>query len=91
VHGVRWTELANREIINLYNGHRLGPLGQADLALDEESGAIREIIVRPRRGLFDGRREFVIPWDAVRRIGPEVIIVDLEPNERQRREPREKD
>lgn len=77
---MRLSELGTKEIINLYNGERLGTLGEAELVLDEETGDIEEIIVPARAGLFRSQRETVIPWSVIRRIGPEVIIVEVEPD-----------
>lgn len=88
---MRWSQLAQREIINLWNGHRLGPIGQADLLVDEASGRIEELLVPPHQGIWRARRSVVIPWQAVRRVGPEVIIVEIEPTDgRERSSSREK-
>ncbi|WP_053959020.1 YlmC/YmxH family sporulation protein [Sulfobacillus thermosulfidooxidans] len=76
---MRFSELASKEIINLSNGSRLGPLGDTDLEIDPENGAIQAILVPPR-GRF-GRQiqqPTQIPWRSIRRIGPEVMIVDLD-------------
>lgn len=76
---MRMSELAGKEIINLLTGERLGLVGEADLVVDEASGRIAEIVMPGRRGLWGNRAPCVIPWTAVRRIGPEVVIVELEP------------
>ncbi|MCL6638451.1 MAG: YlmC/YmxH family sporulation protein [Firmicutes bacterium] len=79
---MRMAELAGKEIVNIYNGARLGVVGETDLAVDIESGEISSIIL-PKRGNFismwvDRSQQLVIPWEAVRKIGEEVIIVDLD-------------
>ncbi|MDQ0286636.1 YlmC/YmxH family sporulation protein [Desulfofundulus luciae] len=78
---MRLTELAGKEIVNIYDGARLGVVGESDVAIDIETGQVQSIIL-PRRGnpisfWFD-RQQLVIPWEAVRKIGSEVIIVDLD-------------
>ncbi|GAB6173831.1 YlmC/YmxH family sporulation protein [Paradesulfitobacterium aromaticivorans] len=79
------SELAGKEIINLYDGAKLGLVGDADLAL-APSGHIEAIILTSRSG-FSGffssmserdRDILVIPWQAVKKVGSEVIIVDLQ-------------
>lgn len=73
------SELGAKEIVNLLTGERLGLVGDTDLVLDEnDGGRIVELHVPARRGLFAGRGVVTIPWSAVRRIGPEVVLVELE-------------
>lgn len=78
---MRMGELIGKEIININNGRRLGVVGDSDMAVDIESGDIRSIIL-PRRNniinLWVDRQNLVIPWDAVKKIGTEVIIVELD-------------
>jgi len=74
-------ELAGKEIVNMYNGSRLGVVGESDIVLDAESGEIRSIILPRKNNIINiwfDRQNLVIPWEAVRKIGSEVIIVDLD-------------
>lgn len=78
---MRLAELAGKEIVNIYDGARLGVVGESDVAIDIDTGQVQSIIL-PRRGnpisfWFD-RQQLVIPWEAVRKIGAEVIIVELD-------------
>ncbi|MBS4022402.1 MAG: YlmC/YmxH family sporulation protein [Dethiobacter sp.] len=76
------SRLSRKEIINIYDGARLGYVGESDLVIDSESGIIKAIIiVQKGLGMKMGRssRELVIPWDSVKKIGEEVLIVDLSP------------
>lgn len=75
---MRFSELATKEIINLNNGVRLGLLGDTDLVINPETGQIEQIVVIPRGRLGKGGHTVDIPWSAVRRVGPEVLIVELE-------------
>ncbi|MCY0879818.1 MAG: YlmC/YmxH family sporulation protein [Firmicutes bacterium] len=73
---MRMSELASKDIINLTTGIRIGSVGDSDLVINPETGAIEAIVVTPRGRLNRGQR-IEIPWKAIRRIGPEVMIVDL--------------
>lgn len=78
---MRLSEMVGKEIVNIYDGGRLGVVGDSDLVIDEESGRVQSIIL-PNRGNFVSfwvdRQHLVIPWEAVKKIGTEVIIVDLD-------------
>ncbi|BAF59462.1 MAG: YlmC/YmxH family sporulation protein [Pelotomaculum sp.] len=78
---MRMCDLVGKEIVNMFNGARLGVVGESDMAIDLESGQIRSIIL-PRKGGFINlwleRQQLVIPWESVRKIGSEVIIVELD-------------
>ncbi len=73
---MRMSELASKDIINLSNGGRLGSLGDSDLLINPESGAIEAILV-PMHGRGHRGQKLEIPWAAIRRVGPEVMIVDM--------------
>ena len=75
---MRLSELAGKRIINLYDGEIIGAAGESDLLIDAASGLISEIVIPPGRGPLAARRPLSIPWAAVRKIGPEVIVVDIE-------------
>ena len=71
------SELREREVVNLLDGRRLGLA--SDLEIDAESGKIRAIVV-PGPGkflwLFGKSEDFVIPWESIRKIGVDVILVE---------------
>lgn len=74
---MKLSELIGKEIINLANGERLGIVTDTELLIDSETGKIDSIVI-PRRGGFGRKRNsFVIPWKAIKRIGAELIIVDV--------------
>lgn len=89
---MRLSELMGKEIINLYDGSRLGNISNADLVLDLVEGAITAIVLPARGGwlsFLGGRQEVVIPWEAVHKVGSEVVVVSLDPTYSRRREQRE--
>ncbi len=74
---VRTSELRTREVINISDGRKLGAV--VDVDIDLESGRLRAIVVPGQRGMFSifGRNEdIVIPWDKIKRIGQDVILVE---------------
>ena len=78
----KFTDLHCKEVICIRDGRRLGFVADARIELPE--GRICAILVPcPFRGLgLVGRREdYLIPWHCVRRIGPDIILVDCIPEE----------
>lgn len=78
---MRMVELAGKEIINVYDGARLGVVGESDMVIDSDSGQITAIIIPRRSNLINfwvDRQHMVIPWESVKKIGQEIIIVDLD-------------
>ncbi|HHV93819.1 MAG TPA: YlmC/YmxH family sporulation protein [Firmicutes bacterium] len=73
---MRFSELAGKEVISIDEGARLGIISESDLVIDTESGTIRSLII-PNRGTFLRRRTLVIPFHGIKKIGHDLIIVDL--------------
>ncbi|MGI6567042.1 MAG: YlmC/YmxH family sporulation protein [Firmicutes bacterium] len=87
---MRFSELAGKEVISIDEGARLGIISETDLVIDTESGIIRSLIV-PNRGTFLRRRTLVIPFHGIKKIGHDLIIVDLRTMEDEARYLRELD
>ena len=80
--GLRITELHCKEVICIADGRRLGFVTDVEVQMPE--GVIRAIIVPgPCRilGLLGRKDDFVIPWKCIKRIGPDIVLVDTKPNE----------
>lgn len=78
---MRISELRLLDIVNVKDGRRLGPI--KDLDLDMERGAIKGILVPGGSrgwGFFGGGRseDIYVPWDRVKKIGVDVILVDAQ-------------
>lgn len=76
---MRIAELRYKEIINVSNGHRLGFVGDVDM--DVVSGKVMALIVPgPCRffGLFGREDDYVLPFDAISRIGSDIILIDVQ-------------
>lgn len=76
---MRICDLKCREVINIKDCRRLGFVG--DIDFDLETGCILAIIVPgpPTICGFLGReKEYIIPFDCIRQVGPDIILVELE-------------
>jgi YlmC/YmxH family sporulation protein len=78
---VRLNELIGKEMVNIYDGMRMGTVAESDMLVDQETGQIVSIIL-PNKGnalnFWVDRQKLVIPWEAIKKIGREVIVVDLD-------------
>lgn len=73
---LRYSDLAGKEIIDIDQGIRLGVVNDTDIVIDAAAGRVVAIII-PGRGGFFSRRELEIPWHGIKKIGVDLIIVDL--------------
>ena len=79
---VKFTDLHCKEVICVNDGRRLGFICDAKVEVPE--GNITAIIVPgPCRffGLWGRRDDFVIPWRCIKRMGPDIVLVDIKPEE----------
>lgn len=72
--------IKNKEIINVSNGRSLGFV--SDLEIDVQKGIIEGIVVPVEKGFFNmlGKYEdeTIIKWESIRRIGEDVILVEID-------------
>lgn len=72
-------DLRNKEVINIYDGRSLGYV--YDIEVNLEKGIIEGIIVPAQRSFFSffgrGNDDYVIKWCDIKRIGDDVILVDV--------------
>lgn len=82
------SEIGGQEIINLYDGGRLGIVADVDLLIDDATGSIQALLIPEQKSFFSffSDKSFVeVPWDSIRKIGQDTLIVDIEnPIERRR-------
>jgi len=74
----KFSELRCKEVINVSDGCRLGYV--CDLELELDSGRVLAIIVPGRcklLGLWSSGEDYVIPWSCIRRVGSDIILVDV--------------
>ena len=76
------TQLRCKEVICLSDGRRLGFVSDIEVEIPE--GHVCALIVPgPCRilGLGGRKDDYRIPWNCIRRIGPDIILVDVRPEE----------
>ena len=74
----RYAELRNKEVINLYDGCRMGYV--CDVEFDLSDGKVEALII-PRKirlfSMFPKHDEYVIPWENIKKIGDDIIFVEF--------------
>ena len=81
----RLSEIRCKEVINVADGCRLG--FAEDFEIDLQDGRLCALIIPgPCRffGLFGREYDYVIPWCALRKIGGDIILVDIVPDKARR-------
>ncbi|NLL47458.1 MAG: YlmC/YmxH family sporulation protein [Firmicutes bacterium] len=73
---MRYSELAGKEIICIDEGIRLGVVDHTDLILNLRTGEVESIVI-PYGYRWFKPRLIVIPWHGIKKIGRDLIIVDL--------------
>jgi len=79
------SELSGKEIVNLHDGAKLGLVGDSDIKIGV-NGKIEALVISSRssQGWFFNRHNdreegsVVVPWKAIKKVGNEVIIVDID-------------
>ena len=80
--GMRVTDLSCKEVVCIRDGARLGFVSDVEVEVPE--GHVCAIVVPGKCRFFGflGRAEdFVIPWNAIRREGDDIILVDCSPGD----------
>ncbi len=76
----RIDELKNKQVVCVKDGGVLGYV--SDIELDTENGSLTSIIIFGRFkvfGLLGKEEDIVIPWNDIKVIGNETILVNTEP------------
>lgn len=77
-----FSELRAKEVINICDGRRLGRA--SDIGLDENACAVCLILPGEsgwRSLCRPSKEDLVVPWNRIRRIGDDVILVEILPGE----------
>ena len=77
---IRLSELVAKNVVNLYDGVRLGAIYEPVVSFDEHTGKLEQLYLGGRNGItgnWSEKNSIVIPWYHVHKIGQEVVIVDL--------------
>ncbi|OYD09946.1 YlmC/YmxH family sporulation protein [Paludifilum halophilum] len=74
---MRWSEFADKELIDVDGGEKIGTAGQADLVIDDRTGKIRSMLLPVGSSWFGKKQgEIEISWHQIRKVGPEMVIVE---------------
>ena len=80
--GDKGLDFKHKEVINICDGKRLGFV--QDVCAELETGKITSIIVpggsNKFMSLFSNSNDIVIPWNKIKCIGEDLILVELEKN-----------
>ena len=77
---IKLTQLQCKEVICVDTGQRLGFI--EDIQIEVPEGRVVALTVPgPGKlmGLGASRHEYCIPWSCIRKIGPDIVLVDVEP------------
>lgn len=75
----RLTDLRMKEVVNISDGARLGCV--CDVILQIPEGCVTALVVPgPCKilGMFARAEDFIIPWRCIRRIGNDIILVEID-------------
>lgn len=86
---MRIADLRYREVINLCTGHRLGFV--CDVEMEVNSGQVIALVVPgPCRffGLFGREEDYLIPFEAISKIGSDIILIENKGDYRRGKRPK---
>jgi len=72
------SDLTEKEVVNITDGRRIGMI--TDLEVDLQKGKINAIIIPDSGrliGLFSKELEYEIRWNQIKKIGEDVILVEI--------------
>lgn len=78
---IKTSELRDKEVININTGKKLGNI--IDIEVNLEEGRIEGIVLPGDNKLFrffNKQSEIYIPWESIKKIGSDVILVDINDN-----------
>ena len=76
---IRIEDFRYKEVINISDGFRMGFV--SDVLFSTQTGQIRAVVIPGPYKLFGllGREEdYIVPWEAIRKIGDDLVIVEVQ-------------
>ncbi|BBW96638.1 MULTISPECIES: YlmC/YmxH family sporulation protein [Geobacillus] len=76
---MRLSELSGKEIVDVRRAERLGVLGQTDLEINEQTGQVEALLIPTGKwfGLRKDHQEIRVPWNYIRKIGSDMVMIDI--------------
>ena len=74
---VKSSDFRQKEVVNISDGKRLGFV--CDVDIDMHTGKLNSIIVPSNNkifGIFGNKEDYIIPWENIKTIGDDIILVD---------------
>ncbi|OON95962.1 MAG: hypothetical protein ATN36_06805 [Epulopiscium sp. Nele67-Bin005] len=75
---MRIGDMKHKEVINTIDGSRLGYV--CDVEIDWTTGRVKTLIIpgpSKMMGLFGRELEYVVPWSNIKKVGEDIILVEL--------------
>lgn len=74
---MRLSDLQNKTVINVIDGKNIGNI--IDLEINEDGNAVGLIVEKYKFLLssFSSKKEIIIKWDQIKKIGEDVILVNV--------------
>ena len=74
---MRLSDLQNKTIINLVDGKNIGNI--IDLEINEDGSAVGLVVEKHKFliSTFSSKKEITIKWDQIKKIGEDVILVNI--------------
>lgn len=71
--------MSGKEIVDVKKAERMGVLGQTDLEINETNGQIQALLIPSLKwfGLRKQGQEIRVPWQHIKKIGSDIIIIDI--------------
>lgn len=82
----RITDMRCKEVINISDGQRLGYI--YDVLFSTDTGKITAVILPGQSrmlGLLGREEDYMIPWESIKRISQDVVLVDVKQYVREKR------
>lgn len=73
---ISYNELRQKEVINVRTGKRLGRI--SDMIISSTDKYVLGLVVPAERRLFAPREDIFIPWQNIKKIGDDVILITLD-------------
>lgn len=73
------SDLGLRDIVNIVDGSKLGTV--KDVYIDLETGKLVSLVLSGDRkyfGLMSAGKDTVVPWEKIKKIGVDTVLVEVE-------------